>query len=50
MLKLCHRVIPKKTVRDNEKTTSYSHIVRTLSNQVFRYLRVGTYILIVPKY
>ncbi len=36
-------------LRDNEKTTSYSHIVRTLSNQVFRYPRVGTYILTVPK-
>ncbi len=36
-------------LRDNEKTTSYSQIVKTLSNQIFRYPRVGTYILIVPK-
>jgi len=35
-------------ISDNEKITSYSHILKTLLNQVFSLSRVGTYILVIP--
>lgn len=35
-------------IRDNEKTTCYSHILKILSIKFFRYPRVRTYILVVP--